>query len=155
AGQEDQTLKQWKKDAVKNLTDRVGQWLLDGELSSGEWDAYQEEWSDFRVEVLQETFDSGSWASLWKNLHERDLKRLVPRLNREKLSVSLVQAKTTVRDHFAAALPERQVHMIFDEPPASKKHLDVLKAREEIFSELRETIPSINHDLVGELKLGD
>lgn len=153
-GQERQTLNQWKTDALKFLTRQVGEWLKEGELSGSSWSEFRNDWIEYREDVLEGTFDDGAWIELWKNFHDRDLERIVPRLRRETLAISLQGLGSDLRSVFEEALPERQVTMIFDEARSTDDRMAVLKARESTYNQLRETIEKINYELKGKLQLG-
>lgn len=154
-GHERQTLDRWRQDAVTFLTHRVGKWLLAGTLSGERWEPLRGEWVRYRENVLEGSFDDDTWVGLWKNFDKRDIERLVPRLNRETLSLSLVGIGSDVREFFREALPERQLQLLFEDPPASSERRDVLEAREAIHTQLREVLETLDYDLVGEFRPGE
>lgn len=153
--QKRQTVDQWKSDAINHLTERVGEWLMGEKLDGSEWSELRAEWKGYRENLLEGTFGDQAWVSLWRNLEDRDFERLVPRLKREELSLSFVGVVSDVKPLFETVFPDRRIELIFGNPPASSNRIEVLRARESVYGQLRSVLSSSDHDLVGEFQLGE
>lgn len=155
AGKRRQTLDRWREDAVDHLTQKLGHWLENEKLPVSRWKQYAGEWSRYRRDVLEETFGDGKWVALFEGLSERDLKQVAPRLDTDRLAISLSTLSRTQRRAVHEALPEALTQKIRNREFSPSDEREVPEVREELFEQGRDVVAAMDYRLDGSWTLGE